>query len=670
MAALTFAFLPVGGPAQARLTDESPVIESPDGPNTDIEVTGLGPGARLTGGYPATPTPQDPMAPYPAAPPAGYTLGGGFTALINTVSVTDPTLTAEMYCIDVRTGTLIGGGYENGTWDESNVQNLGYVAYILNNFYPAFPAEPAGLASEGEQAAAVQSAIWYFTDGFILDAASPIRAATAGIIAAAQLNGPVTEPPPPAVSITPPAAAAPAGSAAGPFTVTTDAPSVTLSVPDGYTMYGDAAATAPLPNPYTTTTGAQVWVGSGTDAVDETLLSARAVVTVQRGRVYLYDGLAPGVDDLQKLVLAETATLEATAQAPVQFFEAASLTVNKAFAGAGVGQQGASQLTVDCGDGVARVADIPQGASTAQVFTFEGIAVGATCLINEPATGETTAVTVTTDAPQSVPIPEAGATATITNTVTVRPGALDVTKVIAGPQAGLQGEITLDVVCGTALSETVVIPAGAAAGTYTETFSELPAGTECTITETATGETAAVAVVSDGPVTVTVAPGAGVAAAVTDTVTYRPGSLSVSKVLTGALAGQQGQITLAVDCGAALADTVIIPAGAAAGTYTETFTELPAGTACTVTEPVSGETSAVRVFSSGTANATIQPGTDSTVELTNTVTQRATLSARLPATGSEILMPLLWVGGGGAAAGALLLMGAVSRRRSATSARD
>ncbi len=426
IAALTFVFLPVWGSAQARLTEETPIIESPDGPNTDIEVTGLGAGARLTGGYPAAPTPQDPTAPYPAAPPAAYTQGGGLTSLINTVSVTNPALTAEMYCIDIRVGTLIGGGYQNGTWDESNVQNLGYVTYILNNFYPAVPGEPTGL-SEGEQAAAVQSAIWYFTDGFILNPGLPIRAATAGIIAAAQLNGPVTEPPPPAVSITPPAAAAPVGSAAGPFTVTTDAPSVTLSVPDGYTMYGDAAATAPLPNPYPTTSGAQVWVGSGSGAVEETLLSARAVVTVQRGRVYLYDGLAPGVDELQKLVLAETATLDATTQAPAQFVAAASLTVNKVFAGAGVGQQGASQLTVDCRDGVARAADIPQGASTTQAFTFPGIAVGATCLIAEPATGATSMVDVTTDAPQEVVITETGATATITNTVTRRaevPGVL------------------------------------------------------------------------------------------------------------------------------------------------------------------------------------------------------------------------------------------------------
>ena len=436
IAALTFVFLPVWGSAQARLTEETPIIESPDGPNTDIEVTGLGAGARLTGGYPAAPTPQDPTAPYPAAPPAAYTQGGGLTSLINTVSVTNPALTAEMYCIDIRVGTLIGGGYQNGTWDESNVQNLGYVTYILNNFYPAVPGEPTGL-SEGEQAAAVQSAIWYFTDGFILNPGLPIRAATAGIIAAAQLNGPVTEPPPPAVSITPPAAAAPVGSAAGPFTVTTDAPSVTLSVPDGYTMYGDAAATAPLPNPYPTTSGAQVWVGSGSGAVEETLLSARAVVTVQRGRVYLYDGLAPGVDELQKLVLAETATLDATTQAPAQFVAAASLTVNKVFAGAGVGQQGASQLTVDCRDGVARAADIPQGASTTQAFTFPGIAVGATCLIAEPATGATSMVDVTTDAPQEVVITETGATATITNTVTRRaevPGVLPPTGAdIAAP---------------------------------------------------------------------------------------------------------------------------------------------------------------------------------------------------------------------------------------------
>jgi len=425
MAALSvvaMAALPLGGAAQARVPDEAQVIDSPDGPNTDIVFTSTGPGQSISGGQPAAAITPDPTAAYPASPPAGYTGISTFAGILNTASATDPSQTAQMFCINIRVQTQPGIGYENGTWAESNVPNIGYVAYILNNYYPAVPGEPADLATEDARAAAVQAAIWYFTDGFVLDAGSPVRAATAGIIAAAQAAGPLPEPAPPAVSITPTEGSAPEGSLAGPFTVTTSAASVTLSVPTGYTMYGDAVGTTPLANPYTTTAGTQVWVG-GSDTGDDpdTALSARAEVTVQAGRVYLYDGLAPGITDAQRLILADTAVLDATAQAEVEFFAIASLTVDKAFAGDAVGQQGAIELVVDCGDRVPRTASIPAGATATQTTTFEGIAVGATCVVTEPTTGETTAVTVTTDAPQSVPIPEAGATATITNTVTLRP---------------------------------------------------------------------------------------------------------------------------------------------------------------------------------------------------------------------------------------------------------
>ncbi|TFV83674.1 LPXTG cell wall anchor domain-containing protein [Microbacterium sp. dk485] len=428
MATLTVALLALGGAAYAHVPDEgTPIAESPDGPATDIELVSTGSGRSVAGAYPPSVITQDPAAAYPAAPPADYTPHNAFAGLLNAVSVSDPSQTAEVFCIDIRTPTGPGLGYENGTWDESTVPNLGQVTYILNNFYPAVPDAPASATTAGDRAAAVQAAIWYFTDGFVLNADSPVRAATAEVIAATQAAGPLDEPQPPAVSITPSSDVAGAGTLAGPFTVITDAASVTLSVPDGYTMYSDAAGSAVLPNPYTTTSGTQVWVGSDTQAVDETVLSARAVVTVQSGQVYLYDGLSPGITEAQSVILADTAELDATAQATAQFVPAASLTVDKTFAGDGAGEQSAVQLVIDCGDGESRVADIPAGVSTTQTFTFEGIPVGATCVVTEPTTGENPAAAVTTDAPQSVAIPEAGATATVTNTVTRRadvPGVL------------------------------------------------------------------------------------------------------------------------------------------------------------------------------------------------------------------------------------------------------
>ena len=44
--------------------------------------------------------------------------------------------TLNLYCIDINTDTWGGIGYALGTWDASNVRNVGYVARILNEYYP------------------------------------------------------------------------------------------------------------------------------------------------------------------------------------------------------------------------------------------------------------------------------------------------------------------------------------------------------------------------------------------------------------------------------------------------------------------------------------------------------------------------------------------------------
>ena len=69
----------------------------------------------------------------------------------------------SLYCIDILTATYGGIGYELGTWDTANVPNVGYVARLLNEYYPNTD-EPAGLTDLNQKAAAVQAAIWYFTD--------------------------------------------------------------------------------------------------------------------------------------------------------------------------------------------------------------------------------------------------------------------------------------------------------------------------------------------------------------------------------------------------------------------------------------------------------------------------------------------------------------------------
>ncbi|MCC3280772.1 Cys-Gln thioester bond-forming surface protein [Arthrobacter sp. zg-Y40] len=108
----------------------------------------------------------------------------------------------QMYCIDIRNLTYTGLGYENGSWDESNVSNIGYVNRVLNSYYPDQPGLPEA-ANDNVRAAAVQAAVWFFSDGYVLEDTDSIRALTAQIVTDVLAAGPLTEPPAPDVSITP-----------------------------------------------------------------------------------------------------------------------------------------------------------------------------------------------------------------------------------------------------------------------------------------------------------------------------------------------------------------------------------------------------------------------------------------------------------------------------------
>ena len=611
-------------PAQASLNDAAPAAEAQAGPNTEIVISSLGAGLTLTGYLPPTVIVPEPEAAYPSSPPAGYVEESTFAGIINTTSVDNSSKTGQMYCINLRVSTYVDTGYASGTWTESNVPNLGYVTYVLHNYYPAVNA-PAGL-TDAERAAAVQSAIWYFTDGFVLDtttAQAKVRAATAEIVAAAWENGPVTEPPAPDVEITPASVSAPEGSAAGPYVVTAENDAaVTVSVPSGYTMYADAAATTELANPSTVDSGTSVWIRRPAFTGTETVLTARAIVTVQEGTVYLYDGNSPGRDDAQRLILGKTTQLEALATATTEFFAIGDLTVNKAFDGGAAGKQGAAQLVIDCGDGYTFTQDIPAETTATQTYTFTGIRVGNTCTVTEPTTGATTEVGVTTDAPKSDRMAAEGLELTVTNTVELNPGALNVTKVIGGGAAGSQDDVSVNVMCTSGLDDTFVIPAGSTAGDYVHSYTGIPAGAECTVSEVKSGATSTVEVTADDPVTVTIPAGAAVEARLTNTVEFRPGALTLTKTVAGDAAGSQSEIQVGVMCDSGLDETFTIPAGAAAGDYTQTYEQIPAGSECVVTELASGSNTQVEVVPGDPVTVTIEPGATADVGLTNTATFR------------------------------------------------
>ena len=80
------------------------------------------------------------------------------------------------------TSTLTRGpasGTRLGTWDAANVPNVGYVARLLNEYYPNTD-EPAALTDLNQKAAAVQAAIWFFSDRYVLSTSDPLHNAVVG----------------------------------------------------------------------------------------------------------------------------------------------------------------------------------------------------------------------------------------------------------------------------------------------------------------------------------------------------------------------------------------------------------------------------------------------------------------------------------------------------------
>ncbi|MDK1317708.1 thioester domain-containing protein [Arthrobacter sp. zg.Y20] len=383
-----------------------------------------------------------------------------------------------MYCIDIRNPTYTGLGYENGSWDESNVPNIGYVNRVLNSYYPDQPGLPEA-ANDNIRAAAVQAAVWFFSDGYVLEDTDSIRALTAQIVTDVLAAGPLTEPPAPDVSITPPVAAGPVDGVAGPFTVTSGTVTeLTVGVTPGYTLYTDAAGTVPLVGT-TVPAGTQLWVRNTAQTTDPAQLTATAVVPVQTANVYLYAGTNPQVTTAQKLILAADSQVESNAQATAEFFIPGDLVVNKIFAGEGAGLQGAITLNVTCGAAGVFVIEIPAGTAATVSQTIPNLPVGTVCEVSEPVTGSNTQVTVTPVLPGTVTITANGPNVLdVANTVDLNPGSLTVVKSVRGAAAGLQGDITVIVTCdAVGIEEALTIPAGSAAGDYAGTITDIPAGT-------------------------------------------------------------------------------------------------------------------------------------------------------------------------------------------------
>ena len=278
----------------------------------------------------------------PINPTTGFaTKDEGFAGIIHG-KPTDGGPTLNLYCFDINTDTSGGINYILGRWDASNVPNVNYVAQVLNDFYPQTD-EPAALTDLNQKAAAVQAAVWFFSDRFVLNTSDPLHDTVAGIVAAVIAKGPAPPPEPPSVNITPNTLSG-TGSILGPFTVTATGPATSASVTAlGADMFGDAAATQPIDPDTTVASGTQIWLKqTGPNAA---VLQATAKAVVPQNNVYLYDG-TNGVPDAQQLILAQDATLTTTVASKALFTETGSLIVHKTITGTAAGRQGAVTINV------------------------------------------------------------------------------------------------------------------------------------------------------------------------------------------------------------------------------------------------------------------------------------------------------------------------------------
>ncbi|HEY7970896.1 MAG TPA: thioester domain-containing protein [Candidatus Limnocylindrales bacterium] len=273
-----------------------------------ITLSGIGPGQGVNGGL--APASFDPLGGYPATIPAGSDPEApGFAGVIQATTNTTPPEVLEVYCIDLRTNTEVGISYTLGTWDAASVPNTARVARILNDYYPNSNL-PSGAANNNERGAAVQSAIWFFTDNFVLATDDPLRPLTEAIVADVLAKPPLVEPTL-AISLTGPATGF-AGHIVGPYSIATTASSVVVHVTGG-SLFSDAAGTVPVADGDTIPSSTKLYLKVASPGT--ATISVAGAITGPSGRVLLYaaaDPANPVPPAAQKLIIAGEALVTAT----------------------------------------------------------------------------------------------------------------------------------------------------------------------------------------------------------------------------------------------------------------------------------------------------------------------------------------------------------------------
>jgi TQXA domain-containing protein/LPXTG-motif cell wall-anchored protein len=228
------------------------------------------------------------------------------------------------YCIDLHHPVAIGKDYEEGSWDSSEVKNLGKVQWVLLHGYPQgdtakllteAAAGTTGIASARVPELlyiATQVSIWHFSDGAVLTGrAKGIDDTEFAVVKsvydyltthAGDAPEPLAE-----LKISPATATAKAGGKAGPFTVTGPSGEITLTVEGGKAV--DASGTTIT----TVTNGGTFWLTR--EGPGDVSVVAKAESTHSTGRVFLFKGKG----QKQKLILAGTVGDKLTAGARATF---------------------------------------------------------------------------------------------------------------------------------------------------------------------------------------------------------------------------------------------------------------------------------------------------------------------------------------------------------------
>lgn len=259
-----------------------------------------------------------------------------------------------------------------------------------------------------------------------------------------------------------------------------------------------------------------------------------------------------------------------------------SISVTKHVSGTGPGSNGTFDVEVKCDNGGP---DTTLTLSDGQTKTVDSIPDGSTCTVTETSTGgaDTISYSVNSAASSSTApsiVVHAGDSDTVDVTNTYVPGSLKVTKAVTGPNAPAAGTtFPVTVNCGSGPVNFDLADGGS------HTITGLAGGTQCTVTETDSHGGVVSYVVDAGASgssapTVTIHDNTETDVAITNdfpAVAAAPGSMQLTKTLSGAPPAGIGPFSFSLNCGGAVTPIsitpgtpVTVPAAAGSCTLTET----------------------------------------------------------------------------------------------------